>query len=199
MIVATPIKTEEKKVYSLEEYLALEENAEEKHEYHDGEIIKMTGGTTNHNILALKIASLFLSFLEEENYQIYIGDVRLWIEEYHRYTYPDVMVIEGEQVYEGNGKNTVINPLLIVEVLSNSTKDYDQNDKFDSYRTLPSLREYILIDQYKYYVKQFTKTPENKWLLTDYIGEDATVKLESINLEISLKTLYKKVNFQFND
>ncbi len=195
MTLATPIKTEAKKVYSREEYLILEEKSAEKHEYRDGEIITMTGGTTNHNILAGKFYALLLSLLEEEDYQIYMGDVRLWIENYNRYTYPDVMVIKGESIYEGKGKSTVINPILIVEVLSNSTKDYDQNDKFDSYRTLPTFAEYLLIDQYQYYVKQFKKTSQNEWLLKDYRGENAIIKLDSIHLDISLKELYKKVKF----
>lgn len=195
MTLATPIKTEAKKVYSREEYLILEEKSAEKHEYHNGEMITMTGGTTNHNILALKIASILLSFLEEEDYQIYMGDVRLWIENYNRYTYPDVMVIKGESIYEGKGKSTVINPILIVEVLSDSTKDYDQNDKFDSYRTISTFQEYLLIDQYQYYVKQFKKNSENEWLLKDYRGENAIIKLASIPQEISLKVLYKKVRF----
>jgi Uma2 family endonuclease len=204
MTLATPIKTEEKKIYSREEYLILEEKSEEKQEYHNGEIIKMTGGTTNHNILALKMASILLSFLEEEDYQIYMENVRLWIEDYNRYTYPDVMVIKGEPIYEGKGKNTVINPVLIVEILSNSTKDYapqsgtfgEQNDKFDSYRTLPTFQEYLLVDQYQYYVKQLKKTPQNDWLLKDYRGEDAIIKLSSMELDISLKELYKKVRFE---
>lgn len=195
MTVTTPVKSE-KKYFTREEYLILEEKALEKSEYHNGEIITMTGGTTNHNLLALRMAAKFLSLLEDEEYQIYIGDVRLWIEKYRRYTYPDVMVIKGQTIYEGKGKTTVINPLLIVEILSKSTENYDQNDKFDSYRTLPTLQEYLLVDQYQYYVKQFTKTEENKWLLTDYRGKDAIVKLESINYEITLETLYKKVNFE---
>jgi len=92
----------------------------------------------------------------------------------------------------------ITNPSLIVEVLSKSTKDYDQNDKFDSYRTIPEFKEYILIDQYQYYVQQFAKNEQGKWVLSDYYGEDAILKLESINLEISLKELYKRVDFNDN-
>jgi len=195
MTLATPIKTEEKKVYSCEEYLNLEEKSEEKHEYHNGEIIPMTGGTTNHNLLAGKFYALLLSLLNDEKYQVYIGDVRLWIEDYNRYTYPDVMVIKGEPIYQGKGQNIVTNPLLIVEVLSNSTKDYDHNDKFDSYRTLATFQEYLLVDQYQFYVKQFKKTEQNEWLLKDYRGENSIVQLSSLNLNISLNELYKKVKF----
>jgi len=163
----------EKQYYTPEEYLALEESTEEKHEYHDGEIIPMTGGTTNHNTLSINFVFAFLSAFNNQNYQVYINDVRLWIENDRRYTYPDVMVVKGEPVYQGENKTCITNPFLIVEVLSKSTQNYDQGDKFDAYRSLSSLQEYILIDQYKYYVKQFAKNPEGKWVLTDHLGKEA--------------------------
>lgn len=194
MVITTPVKTTNTP-YSIEEYLEFEDNAEEKHEYLHGEIVKMTGATTNHNQLAINFTFCFLLAFREQNYQIYMGDVRVWIEKQKVFTYPDVMIVEGKPIYQGKGKSTIINPSLIVEVLSKSTKNYDQNDKFDAYRCLESFKEYILIDQYQYYVKQFNKNEQGKWLLTDYYGEEAFLKLESINLEISLKELYTKVNF----
>ncbi|MBF2055779.1 MAG: Uma2 family endonuclease [Cyanobacterium sp. T60_A2020_053] len=186
----------EKQYYTPEEYLILEETSEEKHEYHHGEITLMTGGTTNHNILALTIASFLFTQLHPEKYQVYINDVRLWIEDYHRYTYPDVMVVKGKPVYQGENKTCITNPLLIVEVLSKSTQNYDQGDKFDSYRSIADLQEYILIDQYRYYVKQFAKNSAGKWVLTDYLGKDALLSLESLELSISLENLYQRVEFE---
>lgn len=194
MTVATPVKTE-KISYTPEEYLALENQAEIRHEYLDGEISEMTGGTTNHNKLAGKIYARLLLALEDQEYEVYMADVRLWIESYHRYTYPDVMVVKGQSVYHGQGKTTIINPLLIVEVLSKSTANYDQGDKFDAYRCLPSFQEYILIEQSQYYVKQFAKNAQGKWVLTDYRGAEAILKLESLNFEISLQELYHKIDF----
>jgi Uma2 family endonuclease len=155
----------------------------------------MTGGTTNHNTLALTIAALLLMSLDSQKYQVYMGDVRLWVEKFRLYTYPDVMIVKGKPIYEGKGTTTIINPSLIVEVLSKSTKDYDQNDKFDAYRSLPEFQEYILIDQYQYYLKQFAKNQEAKWVLTDYYGQDARLKLESIDFQLSLQELYKRVDF----
>ncbi|NCQ41103.1 MAG: Uma2 family endonuclease, partial [Cyanobacteria bacterium] len=181
------------------EYLALEETAEEKHEYHNGEIITMTGGTTNHNTLALTIASFFFTQLSAEDYQVYINDVRLFIEQYNRYTYPDVMIVKGKPMYQGKGTTSVKNPLLIVEVLSKSTQHYDQTDKFDAYRSIPDLQEYIVIDQYQYYVKQFAKNQEGKWVLTDYIGKEAILKLEYLPLEVTLENLYQRVNFNVSE
>ena len=184
--------------YTPEEYLELEEKADDKNEYRDGEIISMTGGTTNHNKLALNLATSLNVALNDLDYDIYIGDVKLWIPRYQEFTYPDVMVIEGQPVYYSTNTTIVTNPVLIVEVLSKSTKDYDRGDKFLYYRSIPEFKEYILIDQTKYYVMQYVKTSENQWILTEYETEDAMINLSSINVELSLKQLYKKVNFSEN-
>ena len=184
--------------YTPEEYLELEEKADDKNEYRDGEIISMTGGTTNHNKLALNLATSLNVALNDLDYDIYIGDVKLWIPRYREFTYPDVMVIEGQPVYYSANTTIVTNPVLIVEVLSKSTKDYDRGDKFLYYRSIPEFKEYILIDQTKYYVMQYVKTSENQWILTEYETEDAMINLSSINVELSLKQLYKKVNFSEN-
>jgi Uma2 family endonuclease len=136
--------------------------------------------------------------LNDLDYEIYIGDVKLWIPRYREFTYPDVMVIEGQPVYYSANTTIVTNPVLIVEVLSKSTKDYDRGDKFLYYRSIPEFKEYILIDQTKYYVMQYVKTSENQWILTEYETEDALINLSSINVELSLKQLYKKVNFSEN-
>lgn len=184
--------------YTPEEYLELEAKADYKNEYRDGEIISMTGGTTNHNKLAGNFYICLNLALNDLDYNIYIGDVKLWIPRYREFTYPDVMVIEGQPVYYSTNTTIVTNPLLIVEVLSKSTKDYDRGDKFLYYRSIPEFKEYILIDQTKYYVMQYVKTSENQWILTEYETEDAIVNLSSINVELSLKQLYKKVNFSEN-
>jgi Uma2 family endonuclease len=184
--------------YTPEEYLELEEKADDKNEYRDGEIISMTGGTTQHNKLALNLATGLNVALNDLNYEIYIGDVKLWIPRYREFTYPDVMVIEGQPVYYSTNTTIVTNPLLIAEVLSKSTKDYDRGDKFLYYRSIPEFKEYILIDQTQYYVMQYVKTSENQWILTEYETEDAMINLSSINVELSLKQLYKKINFSEN-
>jgi Uma2 family endonuclease len=182
--------------YSPEEYLELEEAADYKSEYRDGEIVPMTGGTTNHNKIALNIAASLKFALRGQDYDIYIGDVRLWIPRYRQYTYPDVMVIQGEPLYTGTGTTTVMNPLLIVEVLSKSTKNYDQGDKFLYYRSIPEFKEYILIDQARYHVMQHSKTLEGKWLLTEYESENAVLELSSIAFQINPSEFYEKVNFE---
>jgi len=130
--------TETQKLYSTpEEYLALEEAADYKSEYIDGEIVPMTGGTLNHNDIAGNFYALMKFALRGKKYKVFIGDLRLWIPRYRLYTYPDVMAIQGEPVLQGDRTDTIINPLAIVEVLSKSTKNYDQGDKFDYYRSIP--------------------------------------------------------------
>lgn len=186
----------QKQTYTPEEYLELEEQAEFKNEYRNGEILAMAGGTTNHNKIAGNFYKRFPLTIQEQDYEVYIGDVKLWIPSTQTYTYPDIMVIEGEPIYQENRRDIVTNPLLIVEVLSKSTKDYDQGDKFRSYRSIPSFKEYILIDQSGYYLEQFSKNTENKWVLTDYEGEDSVLTLDSVELQMSLGEIYERVNFK---
>ena len=185
----------DKSTYSFAEYLQLEETADYKNEYQDGEIVPMTGGTTDHN----KIAGNFYFYLRlklpQSNYKIFIGDVKLWIAQYRQATYPDVMLIEGEPIYYETGKTTVTNPRLIVEVLSKSTQNYDQGDKFLYYRSLPELQEYILISQSRPYIMQYNKTEKNKWLLTEYEGENASLSLTSVNFDLSFQEIYEGVIF----
>ena len=148
--------TIEKKIYTTEEYLTLEEKAEQKHEYRNGEIIAMAGGTINHNEIVTNLCTLLKIALKRQKYRIFIGDVRLWIPRNNQYTYPDVMVISGEPIFH-NGNTTITNPLLVMEVLSQSNQDYDRGTKFTYYRSIPELQEYILIDQYSCKIEQFSK------------------------------------------
>lgn len=186
----------EKRYYTPEEYLALEEAAIDKSEYHDGKIVPMPGGTTNHNKIALNFCRKFPLTIKEQNYEIFINDVRLWIPLTRRYVYPDIMVIQGEPVYQENNKTIVTNPLLIIEVLSNSTQDYDRGGKFLAYRSIPEFREYILIDQYSYHIEQFAKNSNRKWELTEYDSEESILILESIDFQITLKDIYERINFE---
>ncbi|MDR9402066.1 MAG: Uma2 family endonuclease [Halothece sp. Uz-M2-17] len=181
--------------YTPQEYLELEKTTEERYEYRDGEIIPMTGGTTNHNEISLNLASHFKFGLRKKNYRVYMGDVKVWIPHYRQYTYPDVMFISGDPIYADQGTTTVMNPILITEVLSNSTKNYDQGDKFSAYRSIPELQEYILIDQTRYHVMQYVKQNDQQWLLTEYQDQGAKIVFDSLKFEITLLDLYDGVDF----
>ncbi|MDJ0600656.1 MAG: Uma2 family endonuclease [Crocosphaera sp.] len=185
----------EQQIYTPEEYLQLEEESLEKHEYRNGEIVLMTGGTTNHNRLVLDFCTYLNFALREQNVEVFVGDVRLWIPNYREYTYPDIMVVQGQPVYQPPGTTTITNPTIIVEVLSKSTQARDRGDKFRFYRSIPEFKEYVLIDQYSVLVEHFVKTSDHQWMLTEYETKEANLPLNSVDFEISLEELYKRVHF----
>jgi Uma2 family endonuclease len=186
----------EQRYYTPEEYLALEETAEYKSEYHDGVIIPMTGGTTNHNRIAGNIYVELKLALKGQNYDIFIGDVRLWIPRVRRFTYPDVMVIAGQPEYHDNRKDTITNPQIIIEVLSKSTKGYDRGDKFSYYKTIPTFQEYILIEQTKIAIEQYSKQSNKRWSYTEYDEEDSVLVFSRFQAEVPLVDIYEKVDFE---
>jgi Uma2 family endonuclease len=177
------------------EYLDREVVAEVRSEYIDGKIVEMAGGTTNHNEIVTNLCANLKPLLRPKNFRLFTENVRVWIEAYRVYTYPDVMVIAGNPVYHGIGTTTVVNPELIIEVSSRSTKNYDRGDKFDFYRSLDSLQEYVLIDQSRCHVMQFTKTDTAQWLLTDYQDLSASVLFTTLALTVSLDDIYAGVDF----
>ncbi|OCQ99004.1 hypothetical protein BCD64_23480 [Nostoc sp. MBR 210] len=181
--------------YTPEEYLQLEEAAEYKSEYIDGQIIPMAGGTVNHARISLNLGSVLNFAFRQQNYEVFVGDVRLWISQKRIYTYPDVMIIAGEPEFFNNRQDIITNPQIIVEVLSKSTKNYDYEDKFAAYRTIPTFQEYLLIDQYRVHVEQFSKIGKKQWNLREYDEEDNAIAFASVPFEISLQDLYNKVNF----
>jgi len=183
------------KRYSVAEYLELEEKAEFKSEFMDGEIIPMAGASANHNKISLNFCRLFPLSIGKQEYEVFMSDMRLWMSDYNRYTYPDVMVVEGQPIFTDEKQTGITNPCLIVEILSNSTGEYDRTNKFKLYLSIASFREYILINQNSYGVDQYTKQNDGRWIITEYLGEDALLKLESINFQISLSDLYKRIVF----
>ncbi len=188
----------QEQTYSPEGYLALEDIAEFRSEYHDGEIIPMTGGSTNHNEIVTNLIALLKPGLRQQNWRFYCSDVRLWIPHHRRFTYPDVMGIPGEPVYYQGRTDTVLNPALIIEVLSKSTEDYDRQDKFRYYRSLSSLQEYVLIDQYETHIEQFTKREDGLWLLRDYEANSQRIQFSSIPQEVAISDLYEGVVFDLS-
>ncbi|MFB2972473.1 Uma2 family endonuclease [Aerosakkonema sp. BLCC-F183] len=190
------LQSTQQRYYTPEEYLALEETAEYKSEYHDGEIVPMTGGTTNHNQIALNVSVALSVAFKSKDYRVFMGDVRLWIPRFNRFTYPDVMVIAGQPEYYNNRKDTITNPQVIIEVLSKSTKGYDRSDKFRFYRTIPTFQEYILLDQNQMSIEQFSKQANKRWSYSVYDEEDTALVFSSFQVEVSLADIYEKVDFE---
>ena len=185
----------EQRYYSPEEYLALEEAADYKSEYIDGQIFPMAGGSINHNQIALNFSTELNFAFKKLDYRVFMSDIRLWIQKKCIYTYPDVMVIAGEPEYYNNRTDTITNPKMIIEVLSKSTKGYDRSGKFASYRTIQTLEEYLLIDQTKISVEHFSKTEAKRWSFCEYDESDDAIALCSVYFQISLADVYNKVKF----
>lgn len=191
MIQAAPVD-----YYAPDEYLALENQSQIRHEYRDGEMIPMVGGLPNHNLIVLNLAAALNFALKRKPYYVFVTDQRLWIPKTRLYTYPDVMVVAGDMQLQAGRKDTIANPTVIVEVLSPSTQAYDRGDKFRAYRSIPSFVEYILIDPSDYYVEQYHQTGLNQWLFSEIKGQEGLLKLNALPFEISLLDLYDKVTFE---
>lgn len=185
----------EKSNYTIEEYLEFELNSDERHEYINGEIVSMTGGTPEHNEIASILNAILRISLKGKPYSIFVADQRLWIPARNLYTYPDVMVIQRPLQLQTGRTDTIINPVAIAEVLSKSTKSYDRDEKFAAYRTIPNFQEYLLIDQYTPHVEQYSKTDSQKWIFSEYDGLESSLVLASIPVEIRLLDLYEGIEF----
>ncbi|MFM5982772.1 MAG: Uma2 family endonuclease [Sphaerospermopsis kisseleviana] len=186
----------QKQYYTPEEYLELEATADYKSEYIEGKIIPIADASINHNrITGNFYAELNFAFRQQDKYEVFNSDIRLWIPQRLIYTYPDVMIIADEPEFFNNRKDTITNPQVIIEVLSKSTKGYDREDKFAAYRTIPNFQEYLLIDQTRIHVEQFSKTGKKRWNLYEYDEEDENISLVTVPFEISLQNLYNKVKF----
>jgi Uma2 family endonuclease len=178
-----------------EEYLANERLANFKSEFYRGEIFAMAGASEQHNLIVMNVgASLHLQ-LKGRPCRVYPSDLRLRIPRTGLFTYPDLMVICGEPQFEFDRRDVVTNPILLIEVLSDSTEAYDRGSKFEQYRTLDSLKQYMLIAQDRFSVESFTKQENGNWLLSATNDVQQSHKLDSIQCVLSLVDIYDKVEF----
>ncbi len=184
------------KNYTAAEYLALEVESAGRSEFRNGDIVEMTSGTPKHNEITGMFIFLLSVALRKQPYSIFVTDQRLWIPDANLYTYPDVMVMPRPPELQPERTDTVMNPILIAETLSKSTQSYDRGDKFAAYRTIGTLQDYVLIDQYRPQVEHYAKQAENQWLLTTYSDLDATLTLAAVGVEIALAELYEAVEFE---
>mgnify|MGYP000058225520 CR=1 FL=1 len=180
---------------SFKDYLAAEELAVEKSEYYAGEIFTMAGGTINHNLIAGNTHFSLKMVLKSKPCKVFIGDVKLYISKVDISTYPDVFVIEGQPEYWDNRHDVLCNAALIVEVLSNSTQDYDRAGKFDIYCELPSFTDYILIHQNRIKVEYRIKQSQHQWLLTEYTDLNDIIILEKFGTQLTVADIYENIEF----
>lgn len=174
-----------------EEYLARERPADQKSEYVDGQVYAMTGASRKHNLIAGNLISELNRQLEDKPCEVYPGDMRVRVGT-RAYLYPDAVVACDEPQFDDDELDTLLNPTLIVEVLSKSTRDYDQGAKFALYRSLPSLQEYVLVAQDTPHVMRYVRQADG-WLLLETADPDGHVPLSSIGCDLSLRRLYAKV------
>lgn len=184
------------KHYSVEEYLAAEDLAVEKSEYYAGEVFSMAGGTLNHNQIIINFSIVFGIAFKKRDYRVFAGDVKLHVPSIESFTYPDILVIAGQPEYWQERRDTLCNAHLIIEVLSNSTKDYDRAGKFEIYRNLPDLQDYILVSQDKIHVEHFVKQAPQQWLLTEYNKLSDVFSIAQLGETLALTDIYDKVDFE---
>jgi Uma2 family endonuclease len=177
-----------------EEYLALERQAEYKNEYFAGEIYAMVGASRKHNLIAANIIMLLAQQLKGKPCEVYPSNMRVKAPGTDSYTYPDVVVACGDPEFEDEYVDTLLNPILIVEILSRSTASYDRIKKFGYYRTIESLSEYLLVAQDEYKVEQYTKQADGRWLLSDIRSLEGLVELSSVGCMLALRDVYDKVS-----
>jgi Uma2 family endonuclease len=175
----------------------MERGSETRHEFSGGEIFVMAGGSRRHNGISANVLRLLGNQLLERDCTVYGSDMRVGISSADKYTYPDAVAICGEEIFEDDNEDTLLNPTLIVQVLSKSTEAYDRGAKFEYYQTIESFQEYVLITQEPFRVEQFVRKQRNVWTYFEFRRAEDTVRLKSIDCEILLRDIYHKIQPKF--
>jgi Uma2 family endonuclease len=178
--------------YTLEEYIELERSTREKHEFFRGEIFDMGGASAVHNLIVANVIGEMRQYFRRKPCQVYPGDLRVKLSPTGLYTYPDVVVVCGQPQFEQPGE-TLLNPTLLVEVLSESSEAYDRGKKSEQYRTLLSLTDYLLIAQDRVLVEHYSRQPEERWLLHAANRLEDTMAIASLGCELPLSEIYLNV------
>ena len=189
-MTAIPITSQQ---MTLEEYLEFDYNAEGRYEYFDGEVIEMGGGSPEHSLLSNRIGRLLGNILDPKGCSVYNSEVLIKVPTMLPYRYGDVSALCGKPIYEDLGnQRLLVNPILIVEVLSTSTESYDRGEKFTKYKSIKSLKEYLLVSQKLKHITLYTKHNERFWFQSEYF-EGENLKLESLECELSVDEIYQGI------
>jgi Uma2 family endonuclease len=176
------------------EYLEFERASEERHEYVAGEVIAMAGASRAHNLIVANLARELGNRLLDGSCELYVNDMRVQASRDKAYFYPDVTIVCGQAVFEGESSDTLLNPRLIIEVLSPSTEAYDRGEKFARYRKLDSLRDYLLVAQDRPSVDRFSRDGE-MWSFESAEGLDANLHLPALDVQLDLVEVYRRVEW----
>jgi len=185
-----------KKRLTAEEYLEFERNSEIKHEFYNGRIYAMAGAKRRHNLIALNIGSEIRTHLKGRKCEAYPSDMRIYIPRFGLYTYPDVSVVCGKPEFQDAVLDTLLNPVLLIEILSDSTESYDRGKKFQHYRSIESLQEYVLVSQNEARIEKYIRQGDGFWVLSEAVGVESSIMFESIDCPISLAEVYDKIDFE---
>ena len=176
-----------------QDYLAWERQQETRHEFFDGEIFAMTGASREHNLVCVNIFASLHTQLRGKPCEVYNNDMRVKVSETGMYTYPDIVAACAQPQFEDAEVDTLLNPVLIIEVLSDSTEQYDRGAKFRHYRTLPSLQDYLLVAQTECRVEHYVREAGSRWLLTEYGDLNDMIELASVGCRLDLREMYERV------
>ena len=177
------------------EYLALERDSLVKHEYYDGEIFAMSGATEARNLIASNVVAALHGQLRRRPCRVYGSDMRVKVLRTGLNTYPDVSIVCGEPRFTNDTRDTIVNPVLLIEVLSPSTERYDRGMKSQNYRTIDTLQDYILIAQDDHRIEHYSRQEGGRWLLSEVAGIEATLAITSLQCQLTLEDVYEKVEF----
>lgn len=177
-----------------EEYLAFERKATTKHEYLNGQIIAMSGASREHNLITVNTVNQLYTQLIDGACETYVSEMRVKNYQTDSYTYPDIVVVCDEPRFEDDVFDTLLNPIVLIEVLSPSTEAYDRGEKFAHYRQIASLQEYVLVSQDRISVEHYLRQG-TQWLLTEFRGLEEVLSLISIGCELRLQDIYRRITF----
>ena len=183
---------------TVEDYLKFERKSEIKHEFFDGEIFAMSGAKRNHNKISTNLNGLVWQHLKGKNCENYSSDMRVFLPSTGLYTYPDLVIVCGEPQFQDDVFDTLLNPVLLIEVLSDSTESYDRGKKFQHYRSIETLQEYVLVSQTEARIEKYVRHGDGFWLLSEAVGLDSEIEFASIDCRVALSEVYDKINFDEN-
>ncbi len=189
--VREPVVAYGKNRFTIEEYLAFENASEEKHEYYDGEIFAMSGAKVDHNIISSNLSTELGQVLKGKPCRPLGSDQRVYIPKNSLFTYPDISIVCGKVETKEDDEWNMLNPTVIIEILSPSTKNYDRGDKFKLYRDIPTLREYILVDSETIAIEAFRINDSGHWELEEYKDIQAILTIKAVQTEIPVSEIYE--------
>jgi Uma2 family endonuclease len=187
------MSSQRKTLLTPEEYLAIERKSEIKHEYFAGKMFAMVGASKRHNLITANIIRILGNQLLDRPCNVYPSDMRVKVGATGKYTYPDVVVACREEEFDDSEQDTLLNPAVIIEVLSESTEAYDRGKKFEQYQSIESLTEYLLVAQDPSRIEQYVRQNTREWRYSEYHNRDDVVRINVIGCEFVLKDVYAKV------